>query len=80
MKVCPRCAELYAEDAGFCPFDGAELRRSTDRYLGRTIASRYRLIRRLGAGGMSVVYLARHVIIERLSAIKILRQDLGLSP
>jgi eukaryotic-like serine/threonine-protein kinase len=80
VKVCPRCAELYAEDAGFCPFDGAELRRSTDRYLGRTIASRYRLIRRLGAGGMSVVYLARHVIIERLSAIKILRQDLGLSP
>lgn len=80
MKVCPRCAELLADDAAFCPFDGAELKRTVDRYLGRTIASRYRLIRRLGAGGMSVVYLARHVIIERLSAIKILRQDLGLSP
>ena len=28
---------------------------------------------------MAVVYLARHVMIERLSAIKILRQDLGLN-
>ena len=28
---------------------------------------------------MAVVYLARHVIIERLSAIKVLRQDLGMN-
>ena len=28
---------------------------------------------------MAVVYLARHVMIERLSAIKILRQDLGMN-
>jgi serine/threonine-protein kinase len=80
MKLCPKCSEPYAEDAGFCPLDGAELVRSTDPYLGRTLAARYRLIKRLGTGGMSVVYLARHVMIERLSAIKILRQDLGLNP
>jgi serine/threonine-protein kinase len=29
---------------------------------------------------MSIVYLARHVMIERRSAIKILRQDLGINP
>ncbi len=80
MRVCPQCLSVYDEDAAFCPEDGTELRRSEDRYLGRTIASRYRLIKRLGSGGMSVVYLARHVIIDRLSAIKILRADFGSSP
>jgi|HubBroStandDraft_1064217.scaffolds.fasta_scaffold36922_2 serine/threonine protein kinase len=79
MKLCPRCAEPYADEAGFCPLDGTELVRSTDPLLGRTLAARYRLVRRVGGGGMAVVYLARHVMIERLSAIKILRQDLGMN-
>ncbi len=80
MKICPRCSELFPDDAGYCPYDGAGLDKSNDRYLGRTIASRYRLIKRLGLGGMSSVYLARHVIIDRLSALKILRKELGLNP
>lgn len=80
MKVCARCSELFSDDASFCPSDGGELVRSADPYLGRTLAARYRLIKRLGSGGMSIVYLARHVMIDRMSAIKILRQDLGMSP
>jgi serine/threonine protein kinase len=79
MKLCPRCAEPYADDAGFCPFDGTALSRDPDPFVGRTLAARYRLVRRLGSGGMAVVYLARHVMIERMSAIKILRQDLGMN-
>jgi serine/threonine protein kinase len=79
MKLCPRCAEPYADDASFCPFDGTALARDPDPFVGRTLAARYRLVRRLGSGAMAVVYLARHVMIERLSAIKILRQDLGMN-
>ena len=78
MKLCPRCSDLFGDDAAFCPHDGAPLDKSKDRFLGRTIAARYRLIRRLGSGGMSVVYLARHELIARLSAIKILRPELSL--
>jgi serine/threonine protein kinase len=78
VKICPRCSDLFGDDAAFCPHDGAVLEKSKDRFLGRTIAARYRLIRRLGAGGMSVVYLARHELIARLSAIKILRPELSL--
>jgi serine/threonine protein kinase len=80
MKLCPRCDESYPDDAAFCPFDAQALVRSTDPLIGRTLAARYRLVRRLGSGGMAVVYLARHVMIDRLSAIKILRQDLGMNP
>jgi serine/threonine-protein kinase len=80
MKLCPRCNESYADDAGFCPIDGTELVKNTDPLVGRTLASRYRLVRRLGTGGMALVYLAKHVMIERLSAIKVLRQDLGMNP
>ena len=78
MKICPRCTDLFGDDAAFCPHDGTVLEKSKDRFLGRTIAARYRLIRRLGSGGMSVVYLARHELISRLSAIKILRPELSL--
>jgi eukaryotic-like serine/threonine-protein kinase len=51
-----------------------------DPLLGKTIAQRYRLIQRLGAGGMASVYLARHVMIERLSAIKLVHPELGNNP
>ncbi len=78
MKICPRCSDLFGDDAAFCPHDGLGLEKVKDRFLGRTIAARYRLIRRLGSGGMSVVYLARHELISRLSAIKILRPELSL--
>lgn len=77
VKICSRCSELFADDARYCANDGTSLEPSTDRFLGRTIASRYRLVRRLGAGGMSLVYLARHELIARLSALKILRPELS---
>jgi serine/threonine protein kinase len=80
VKVCSKCSESYVNDVEACPIDGTELKKTNDPYLGRTIAARYRLIRRLGVGGMATVYLARHVMIDRLSAIKILRQDFSLNP
>jgi hypothetical protein len=49
-----------------------------DPLLGRTLAGRYRLISCLGTGGMSTVYLSRHALIDRLSAIKVLRPELAI--
>jgi eukaryotic-like serine/threonine-protein kinase len=73
MKICPRCSEVYPDDSDRCSFDGSLLRQEVDMLLGKTIAQRYRLITRVGAGKISIVYLARHVMIDRLSAIKLLR-------
>ncbi len=77
MRVCPRCSELYPDDVVRCARDGADVRSVQDPLIGKTVGGRYRLISRLGSGGMSSVYLARHVMIDRLMAIKMLRRDLA---
>lgn len=43
----------------------------------REIAGRYQLERRLGAGGMSTVFLARDSVLERLVAVKLLAEHLS---
>jgi serine/threonine-protein kinase len=48
--------------------------------VGTVIAARYRLDRRLGAGGVGDVYLASALPEERRVAVKLLRRELGLLP
>src|ERR1041384_2848720 len=47
-----------------------------DPLLGRVLSERYRILRKLGEGGMGVVYLAEHVVIEKKIALKVLFPDL----
>lgn len=49
---------------------------SVDPMIGKVVAGRYRLEARAGEGGMGVVYRARHVLIERVVALKLIRPDL----
>lgn len=45
--------------------------------VGKHISGRYKIIRLIGGGGMSNVYLAHDIILNRDVAIKILRYDLS---
>ena len=47
-----------------------------DPFVGRTLDEKYSVEERLGSGGMGVVYRARHLLMDRPVAIKVLHQRL----
>jgi len=72
MKACPQCNLRYPEDAIFCFLDGASLTALLDPLVGKTIAGRYVIEGLLGEGGMARVYGARHKLVERPCAVKLM--------
>jgi len=48
-----------------------------DKYLGRILDNRYEILELIGVGGMAYVYKARCHRLNRLVAIKILKEDLA---
>jgi tRNA A-37 threonylcarbamoyl transferase component Bud32 len=77
FKECPECGMCYEVTVSSCEADDAEL---VAMRIPRLLASRYRLARRRGQGGMGSVYEATDSALERRVAIKLIRDDWVDSP
>ncbi len=76
MRVCPVCQLKYPDDEPRCFVDGHVLEQLADPRLGSLLAGRYLIESQLGEGGMAVVYRARHQLVDRAVAIKVMNAHL----
>jgi serine/threonine protein kinase len=75
LKVCPLCKQRYPSESSFCFVDGSTLESISDPRLGTTIGGRYVLDDIVGEGGMATVYRARHKLVARPCAVKVLHSE-----
>jgi serine/threonine protein kinase len=72
MKRCASCQTPYPDDFAFCPIDGAELDDPSAYPVGTTIHGKYRILARVGKGGMGQVYKAVHLHFNEVRALKVM--------
>lgn len=76
-KLCMACHREFTGLVTSCPHDGTVLvPLQQDQLIGTKLADRYLIMSVIGHGGMGVVYKARHELMDRIVAIKMLQSQL----
>lgn len=72
-NICLSCDKEFPHETESCPDCGSELDRvAQDVLVGSIFAEKYEMLELLGCGGMSSVYKAKHTVIGRVYAIKLM--------
>lgn len=80
MRYCDNCGAAF-RFARTCPKDKTATSASTfDPMVGRVLGERYRILDRIGAGGMGQVYRAAHTRIACVFAVKVVWGDFAYDP
>ena len=78
---CPHCGEIIATEtwepgvAAKCAYCGKKITAPQTRFDAGVVIGDFLIIRRLGAGGMGVVFLAHQISLDRPAAIKVLNPE-----
>lgn len=80
MKYCQQCQRSYPPAQSFCLEDGAQLAlKDLYGFTGRLINQKYEIESLAAVGGMSAVYRAHQIGVERLTAFKILLPNIAIN-
>jgi len=78
---CPHCQGIVASEvwepgvATVCAYCSKEVKMPEERLSPGAVIGDFMLVRKLGAGGMGIVYLAHQLSLDRPAAIKILNSE-----
>ncbi|MBN2344189.1 MAG: protein kinase [Deltaproteobacteria bacterium] len=80
--LCPKCNAINPGDTAFCSKCGTALGGTTsgdkeDPFIGSFVGERFLVKRKLGEGGMGVVYEAEQTAMDRKVALKVLHPHLN---
>jgi serine/threonine protein kinase len=80
MKTCPTCKSNHSDHYSHCPLDGTPLVEASLWTEGAVIRGKYRILGKIGQGGMGAVYKAQRVRFKELCAIKVMASELMKHP
>ena len=77
MKACPNCQASYPTNFTHCPQDGTPLVGAVAWGEGTVVRGKYRILGKVGKGGMATVYKAIHTRFGELRALKVMNPELA---
>jgi serine/threonine protein kinase len=76
MKNCSTCHSAYPDTYLMCPQDGTPLKKGDAWADGTVIRGKYRILAKIGQGGMGAVYKGLHLRFQELRALKVMSPEL----
>jgi serine/threonine protein kinase len=75
--TCLRCKQQIDEQYDMCPHCGEKITLFQRTYASRLLDGKYQIIDRLGVGGMGEIFKVRHIHLNELRVIKIMRPNVA---